>query len=263
MFNSSNNAIKSASDVSTSAIQSADSAQTASQSAKNASDSAELAKTSKANAVQSATEAKNAVDSIDTSNFIKKSGEENQSISGSLNVDELKEKGKRVYSPNNKPSADDIGTLPATKTVVNDKTTYQVDKSLDFKVRPKFNNSELISKSDFSIKLDNPGFEIMPSGLTRQWGTVTLAPIGNYNAVKVDSILYYTNYYRILLPIAFPTCADSVNVILNCRAFNEQWSMFGLSATASLDGSPTMFTVAVLSSTFGFIPKISYEIIGH
>jgi Membrane protein involved in colicin uptake len=114
------------------------SAQAASQSAKNASDSAELAKiseinskTSEANAAQSAIDAKNAAESIDTSNFIQKSGKENQSISGLLNVNELTENGQRVFSPNNKPSADDIGALAATKTVVNNVPIYMVGGSID------------------------------------------------------------------------------------------------------------------------------------
>ena len=135
--NASSSAKNSESSAKTSAEAASKSAQAASQSANNASDSAELAKiseinskTSEANAAQSAIDAKNAAESIntsiDTSNFIKKSGENSQSISGSLNVNELTENGERVYSPNNKPTADDIGALAATKTVVNNVTIYQV-----------------------------------------------------------------------------------------------------------------------------------------
>lgn len=116
------------------------SAQAASQSAKEASNSAALAKiseinskTSEANAAQSAIDAKNAKESIDTSNFIQKSGKENQSISGSLNINELTENGERVYSPNNKPSADDIGALAATKTMVNNVPIYMIGSHVVFK----------------------------------------------------------------------------------------------------------------------------------
>lgn len=96
--------------------------------------------------------------------------------------------------------------------------------------------------------LGNSGFKIIPSGLIRQWGTVQLPAIGDYISVVINGIKYYTNYYRILLSIAFSNHADSVNVTFTCGAFNNQYAMFGISATANLDGLPTVFTIAILSS---------------
>ena len=95
--------------------------------------SADAAKNSELSAKKSADDAKNAASSIDTSVFIKKSGVDNQSINGSLDVKNLTEKGQRVYSPNNKPTADDIGSIPAIKKEVNGAPIYVVGSHLVFK----------------------------------------------------------------------------------------------------------------------------------
>ena len=87
---------------------------------------ADAAKKSADSAYKSATDAKNSALSIDTTNFIKKSGVDNQLIDGSLDVKNLTENGQRVYSPNNKPTADDIGTIPAVKKQVNGSPIYVV-----------------------------------------------------------------------------------------------------------------------------------------
>ena len=88
--------------------------------------SADAAKTYEQSAKKSADDAKNAASSIDTTGFIKKSGVDNQSIDGSLDVKNLTENGQHVYSPNNKPTADDIGTVPAVKKQVNGAPIYVV-----------------------------------------------------------------------------------------------------------------------------------------
>ncbi|MCO6551485.1 MAG: prophage tail fiber N-terminal domain-containing protein [Gilliamella sp.] len=116
---------------SSSATASRNSAQQSSNSANAASSSERNAKTFEQNAKKSADEAKNAALSIDTTSFIKKTGEENQSINGSLDVKKLNEQGQRVYSPNNKPTADDIGAVPAIKEVVNNSPIYKVGAHVD------------------------------------------------------------------------------------------------------------------------------------
>ncbi|MWN32081.1 MULTISPECIES: prophage tail fiber N-terminal domain-containing protein [unclassified Gilliamella] len=116
---------------SSSATASRNSAQQSSNSANAAKASEDNAKTSEQSAKKSADDAKNAVLSIDTTVFIKKSGEANQSIDGELDVKFLTEQGQRVYSPNNKPTADDIGTVPAIKEVVNDSPIYMVGAHVD------------------------------------------------------------------------------------------------------------------------------------
>ncbi|WP_218837555.1 hypothetical protein [Gilliamella sp. Occ4-3] len=111
---------------SSSATESRNSAEQSSNSANVAVSSERNARTSEQNAKKSADDAKNWASTIDNSNFIKKTGEENQSINGSIDVKKLTEQGQRVYSPNNKPTADDIGTVPAIKEVVNDSPIYKV-----------------------------------------------------------------------------------------------------------------------------------------
>ena len=94
--------------------------------------SADTAKKLADNASKSATDAKNAALSIDTSNFIQSTGAERQSIDGSLDVDRLTENDVRVYSPNNKPTADDVGALPVVKTNVNNVSIYTVGSHVVF-----------------------------------------------------------------------------------------------------------------------------------
>ena len=94
--------------------------------------SADTAKKLADSASKSATDAKNAALSIDTSNFIQSTGVERQSVDSSLDVKNLTENGERVYSPNNKPTADDVGALPAVKTNVNNVPIYTVGSHVVF-----------------------------------------------------------------------------------------------------------------------------------
>lgn len=115
-----------------------DSATASSQSATNSANSAIAAKTSETNANNSANNAKTSEDNakkwastVDNSNFIKKTGDETQRIDGQLDVKKLTEQGQRVYSPNNKPSADDVGAVPAVKEDVNGSPIYMVGVNVD------------------------------------------------------------------------------------------------------------------------------------
>ena len=117
---------------------------------------------------KSADDAKNWASTIDNSNFIKKTGEENQSINGSLDVKALTEDGKRVYSPNNKPTADDIGALSVTLN--NEDGKKEIDSFLRFKKRPEFNNSDILTRDDYVGLLNKNGYQKLPSGLIIQWG---------------------------------------------------------------------------------------------
>lgn len=120
-----------------------------------------------------------------------------------------------------------------------------------------------LSKSDFNAMLGNPGFEIMPSGLIRQWGTVQFPAIRDFNSVLIGNAKFYTNYYEILLPIAFPHNSDCVNVTLACATYNQQSSTVSSTVSANLYGSPSKLTIAVTSPVLGYVPTIHYEIIGH
>lgn len=68
--------------------------------------------------VQSALDAKNEAQNS-LSNVVKKSGESIQNIDGTLNADLVQEEGVRVYSPNNKPTAEEIKAFPITGGVLN------------------------------------------------------------------------------------------------------------------------------------------------
>lgn len=116
---SADSAYKSATDAKNSAQQSADNATTSKT-------LADAAKKSADSAYKSAEDAKNAALSIDTTNFIKKSGVDNQLIDGALDVKKLTENSERVYSPNNKPTADDVGAIPVVKKQVNGSPIYVV-----------------------------------------------------------------------------------------------------------------------------------------
>lgn len=160
-------------------------------------------------------------------------------------------------------NADDINALPAQKKINAGSPIYEVGVDVNCTRRPKFNGSELICKNDFRMKLGNPGFEITPNGLIRQWGTIQLYPVRDFNSEQIGNTKFYTNYYEILLPIAFPNNSDCVNVTLACATYNHQFPMTGSAVSASLYGSPTKLTIAVTSPVLGHVPTVHYEIIGH
>lgn len=71
-------------------------------------------------AQKSASDAKNSAnEAVETlENCVKKTGEASQTVDGTLDVKELKENGQQVYSPNNKPTASDVGALSNNGGVV-------------------------------------------------------------------------------------------------------------------------------------------------
>lgn len=76
-------------------------------------------------------------------------------------------------------SAADVGTLteqqlleqflPA-KLKSGNKPIYEVGEQVDFKKRPTFNNSNLISSAEYAGVFAKNGYAKMPSGLILQWG---------------------------------------------------------------------------------------------
>ena len=139
---------------SSSATASNNSAQQSSNSANAAKASENNAKTSEQNAKKSAEDAKSWASTIDTTSFIKKTGEEKQSINGSLDVKKLTEQGQRVYSPNNKPDADTVGALPATRIVKNDVPTYSVGDHVEFEKVPTVNGKSVITDFEVDNKIE-------------------------------------------------------------------------------------------------------------
>ena len=143
--------------------------------------SADAAKTSEQSAKKSADDAKNAVSSIDTSVFIKKSSVDNQSINGSLDVKNLTENGQRVYSPNNKPTPDDIGTMPAIKKELSGAPIYVVGNSIDFAIKPKIAGIEPIYIVESYVNGDS-WYNKYSNGFIEQSGVI-IARTPNANAV--------------------------------------------------------------------------------
>lgn len=136
-------------------------------------------------------------------------------------------------------------------------------KKLDADITLGAKDVGALSKHDFNARLGGSGFEIMPSGVIRQWATITLPAIGKYNPMKIGETMFYTHYHRIVLPITFPHCSDSVNVTFACGTMDAQVPVAGMSVTANLHSSPSCLTVAVTSPILGYVPTIHYEIIGH
>lgn len=180
-INSAASAKSSADSASSSATASHDSAQKSNNSANAASLSENNAKTAEQNAKKSAEDAKNAASSIDTTVFIKKSGANDQSINGSLNVTTLKENDVRVYSPNNKPTADDIGAIPAVKKDVNGLPIYRVGNLIDFAIKPKVAGIEPIYIVESYVNGDS-WYNKYSNGFIEQSGVI-IARTPNANAV--------------------------------------------------------------------------------
>ena len=179
--NSATSAKSSADSASSSATASRDSAQKSINSANAASLSENNAKTAEQNAKKSAADAKNAASSIDTTVFLKKSGANDQSINGSLNVKTLKENDQRVYSPNNKPTADDIGAIPAVKKDVNGLPIYMVGNLIDFAIKPKVAGIEPIYIVESYVNGDS-WYNKYSNGFIEQSGVI-IARTPNANAV--------------------------------------------------------------------------------
>ncbi|HCP2033849.1 TPA: hypothetical protein OC077_004836, partial [Escherichia coli] len=58
-------------------------------------------------------------------------------------------------------------------------------------------NNQLPDMSAFGMSRNGQtAWDILPNGMIRQVGTVTLTPVGNFNAITLGGVLYYTHYYR-------------------------------------------------------------------
>ena len=93
---------------------------------------------------------------------------------------------------------------------------------------------------------------MLPNGHIHQYGVATLDEVGNYNAQNVGGATYYTRYYIVSLPRAYPTAHQVTTVTIAGRSFDDQGGIYGLWATCNRNvnnGGPslTSFTVAVTS----------------
>lgn len=113
------------------------------------------------------------------------------------------------------------------------------------------------------------GWNILPNGHISQYGTATLTPVGTFNPVTVAGITYYTHYYLVNLPRAYPTAHVSTVVSLAGYAFDQQTTEYGSwvnsnrTVTAGSPVSLTQFVVSVTSSNVSLNPVIHYKSEGY
>lgn len=86
-------------------------------------------------------------------------------------------------------NANDINALPATWKESSDKANYEVKEAVNFMKRPKHNNIDLVSLSDFTKEFAKNGYQKLPNGLIIQW-------LEGNNSVSTSG--------KVTLPIAFP-----------------------------------------------------------
>ncbi|EPD8064179.1 prophage tail fiber N-terminal domain-containing protein [Escherichia coli] len=112
-------------------------------------------------------------------------------------------------------------------------------------------------------------WDILPNGMIRQVGTVTLTPVGNFNAITLGGVLYYTHYYRVNFPRQFPNAQIATLATLASYSFSNQATMAGKSLAthrdtdSGTDVSRTRFTVSYTTPNLGEIPTLHFEAIGY
>ena len=115
----------------------------------------------------------------------------------------------------------------------------------------------------------NNGWDVLPNGMIRQFGTVTLSPVGNFNQQKLGGVDYYTHYYRVAFPRKFLNAQISTNATLASTAYTVQGSMAGRTLAihrdtdTGSDVSKTRFVVAYTTPVLGEAPIIHFESIGY
>ena len=131
-------------------------------------------------------------------------------------------------------------------------------------------NNQLPDMSAFGMSRNGQtAWDILPNGMIRQVGTVTLTPVGNFNAITLGGVLYYTHYYRVNFPRQFPNAQIATLATLACSTYSNQESMAGkVLAThrdtdSGTDVSRTRFTVSYTTPNLGEIPTVHFESIGY
>ncbi|MEX3052285.1 phage tail protein [Escherichia coli] len=131
-------------------------------------------------------------------------------------------------------------------------------------------NNQLPDMSAFGMSRNGQtAWDILPNGMIRQVGTVTLTPVGNFNAITLGGVLYYTHYYRVNFPRQFPNAQIATLATLASAGFSEQTTMAGKSLAthrdtdSGTDVSRTRFTVSYTTPNLGEIPTLHFEAIGY
>ncbi|MFQ6460934.1 phage tail protein [Klebsiella pneumoniae] len=131
-------------------------------------------------------------------------------------------------------------------------------------------NNQLPDMSAFGMSRNGQtAWDILPNGMIRQAGTVTLTPVGNFNAQVLGGVTYYTHYYRVNFPRQFPNAQIATLATLASYSLSTQASMAGKSLAthrdtdSGTDVSRTRFTVAYTTPNLGETPTLHFEAIGY
>ncbi|HFG2534085.1 TPA: phage tail protein [Salmonella enterica] len=131
-------------------------------------------------------------------------------------------------------------------------------------------NNQLPDMSAFGMSRNGQtAWDILPNGMIRQAGTVTLTPVGNFNAQVLGGVTYYTHYYRVNFPRQFPNAQIATLATLASSGFSKQTTMAGKSLAthrdtdSGTDVSRTRFTVAYTTPNLGETPTLHFEAIGY
>lgn len=131
-------------------------------------------------------------------------------------------------------------------------------------------NNQLPDMSAFGMSRNGQtAWDILPNGMIRQAGTVTLTPVGNFNAQVLGGVTYYTHYYRVNFPRQFPNAQITTLATLASYSYSTQATMAGKSLAthrdtdSGTDVSRTRFTVAYTTPNLGEIPTLHFEAIGY
>lgn len=131
-------------------------------------------------------------------------------------------------------------------------------------------NNQLPDMSAFGMSRNGQtAWDILPNGMIRQAGTVTLTPVGNFNAQVLGGVTYYTHYYRVNFPRQFPNAQIATLATLASSEISNQTTMAGKSLAthrdtdSGTDASRTRFTVAYTTPNLGETPTLHFEAIGY
>ncbi|HHF9833300.1 TPA: phage tail protein [Escherichia coli] len=131
-------------------------------------------------------------------------------------------------------------------------------------------NNQLPDMSAFGMSRNGQtAWDILPNGMIRQAGTVTLTPVGNFNAQVLGGVTYYTHYYRVNFPRQFPNAQIATLATLASYSYSTQATMAGKSLAthrdtdSGTDVSKTRFTVAYTTPNLGETPTLHFEAIGY
>ncbi|HHF8074906.1 TPA: hypothetical protein ACPTXX_003646 [Escherichia coli] len=131
-------------------------------------------------------------------------------------------------------------------------------------------NNQLPDMSAFGMSRNGKAaWDILPNGMIRQAGVVTLTPVGNFNQRVLGGVTYYTHYYRVNFPRQFPNAQIVTLASLASFSYLDQSTMAGKSLAthrdtdSGTDVSRARFTVAYTTPNLGEIPTLHFESIGY